>query len=87
MTELDLFKWVKEWEPEHRWDVNSETRQDDVILWISIYAIESFYKLIDPSIFNDGGGLDARLVDKHIAIWMAEICDYFGIEKENVFPK
>jgi hypothetical protein len=87
MTELQLFKWVKEWEPEYRWDTNDETKQADVILWFSVYAIESFYKLLDPSLFNDGGGLDARLVSNSIAIWMGEICDYFGIEIENVFPK
>ena len=86
MTELELFKWVQEHESEWRWDTNGN-KEDDVLIWISVYAIESFYDLLDPSIFNDGGGLDARLVDRSIAIFMGEICEHFGIAIENVFPK
>lgn len=87
MSELEFYKWVQEWEPEWRWDINSETKEDDVIIWVSIYSIESFCRLIDMGAFNDGGGLDARLQDRYIAIFAAEICNYYGIEIENVFPK
>lgn len=87
MTAELLSKWIEIWEPEWRWDVNSYSKEDDVIIWISIYAIESFYNLLDPSVFNDGGGLDARLVNNHVAIFMSDICDHFGIEMEQVFPK
>lgn len=81
MTELQLYKWVEEYEPEWRWDGQK------VIVWISVWSLESFLKLFDSSIFNDGGGLDARLTGRYIAIVINDVCDYFGIEIENVFPK
>lgn len=86
MTELDLYKWVKEWEPEWRWDTNSDTKKADVIIWVSIYSIESFYKLFDYQDFDEGG-IEARLVDRSIAIWASDICEPSDIEIEKIFPK
>lgn len=81
MTELQLYKWVNEWEPEWRWE------GDEVIMWIRDFLIESFLKLFDPAVFNDGGGLDARLTGQYVAIVINDVCDYFGIKIENVFPR
>lgn len=86
MTELDLYKWVQKWEPEWRWELNDETKEPDVVLWISIYSIESFYEINGDYIFSEGG-ISARLVDKSIAIWMSSICDHYAIDLEKVFPK
>lgn len=86
MTELDLFKWVQEWQPEWRWDTNGSSNEDDVIIWLSIYSLESFQKLLPAGSFDDGG-IEARLQDRHVVIWARDICDYSGIKIENVFPK
>jgi hypothetical protein len=86
MTELDLYKWVTSFEPEWRWDTNPDTKHPDVILWISVYAIESFLNLL-PNTVLDEGGVSARLVDKNIAVWMSEICEECDINMENVFEK
>ena len=86
MTELDFYKWVKEFEPEYRWDKNPESKLDDVLIWISISSLEWFYKLL-PAILFDEGGIEARLVDNSVAIWASDICDPLGIDIENVFPK
>lgn len=86
MKELDLFKWVNEWEPEWRWDTNSASKQDDVIIWISIHALESFFNLLPYSLFDEGS-IEARICDRSIAIWASDICYPFDIDVERVFPK
>lgn len=84
MTELDLYKWLQEHEPEWRWADNN--KEEDVIVWISTYALESFMKLLPSSIFDEGG-IEVRLVDRYVAVWASDICDYSSIPIENVFPK
>lgn len=86
MTELDLFKWINEWQPEWRWDTNGESKKDDVIIWISVHAIDSFFDLLPYSLFEESS-IDAKLCDKSIAIWASEICYPLDIELERVFPK
>jgi hypothetical protein len=84
MTELDFYKWVNKWQPEWQWDINDGYQ--DVLMWISIYSIESFYDLLPYSSFCEGG-ISARLVDKTIAIWAREILHPFNISLEKVFTK
>jgi hypothetical protein len=86
MTELEFYKWLKEYDPEWRWDKNSQSKQDDVIIWVSIYALESFFKLLPKTVFDDGG-IEARLQDKCVVIWASDICDHCGIELEKMFEK
>lgn len=86
MTELDLFKWVQEWEPEWRWDINGATNSEDVILWVSIPSLKWFMDLLPYSLFDEGG-IEVRLLDASIALWASDICSPFGIKTENVFPK
>lgn len=86
MQELDLFKWVNEWNPQWRWDTNSITKKDDVIIWISLHSLESFMKLLPYRLFAEGG-IDVRLQDQAIVIWASDICDPFDIEPSRVFPK
>jgi len=84
MTELELYKWIQEHEPEWRWDINKS--EEDVVIWVSTYALESFMKLLPSGLFDEGG-IEVRLVDRYIAIWASDICDYCGIEMGNVFSK
>lgn len=86
MTELEFYKWVRQWEPEWRWDINSATKKDDVIIWVSVYALESFLKLL-PSTLFDEGGIECRLQDSSIAIWASDICYHCGIDIEKIFEK
>ena len=48
--------------------------------------MDDFSKLIKNYNFDDGG-LECRLMDGYFAIWMKDICEYFGIELEDVFGK
>jgi hypothetical protein len=85
MTELDLYKWVEEWNPEHRWDMNG-SKKDDVIIWISLHSLESFMKLLPFSLFEEGG-IEVRLLSDSIAIWASDICDPLDLDIKNIFPK
>jgi hypothetical protein len=86
MSELELYKWVQEHDPEYRWDINGASKKEDVIMWISIYSLESFFKLLPYTVFDDGG-IEARLQDKCVAIWASDICDHCGIDMEKIFEK
>ena len=84
MTELQLFKWIKEYDPAYRWD--SRDGKEDVILWISHPALESFIKLLPYSLFDEGG-IETRLQWEGLAIWASDICEPFDINMENIFEQ
>lgn len=85
MTELDLFKWVQEKEPEWRWQFNEETNKEDVLLLPFSFHFESFSKLVDAAC--DEEGVECRIKGDYFVLWMGDLCDYFGIDIENIFPK
>ncbi len=79
MTELDLYKFITdnaiEW---HRHDRNGN---DDVIIFPYIFQLEEFSKLFK----NYDEGLDIKLMDGYVCIWMRDLCEYYGVEMNNVF--
>jgi len=82
MTELDLYKFITENNVEYSWIT------DDVIIWLYIFEVEAFAKLVDPDSVGDGnGGIDCKLQNNKIALKMGQICEYYGIELEKVFKK
>ncbi len=85
MTELKLHKFINDNYIEYRWDLNN--KKDDVIVWIPFYLCDEFSELIEPDNFSDGGGMDVRFQKNCVAFFISEICDYWGVEIENVFPK
>lgn len=87
MTELDFYKWVKSHDPEYRWATNETSKKEDVIIWISVYALESFLKMLPYASLFDEGGIEVRLQKEGIAIWASDILDPFGIELEKIFEK
>lgn len=87
MTELDLYKFIHEQEIEYRWDFNREDKRDDIIVWIPHWLCESFAELVDPRQFTDGGGIECRFQSDNVVFWMYDICEYYGINPENIFKK
>ena len=81
MTELDLYKFIAnngiEW---HRRDNNGKP---DIIIFPLICQIEEFANLVKG--YTGDGGIECRLMDGYFAFWMQDICDYYGIEINNVF--
>ena len=82
MTELELYKFIKnhniEW---HREDNNGT---EDVIIFPLFCHINTLNTLLSPGLFDDGG-IECRIMDGYIAIWMKDICEYYDIEIEKVF--
>ena len=84
MTELELYKFINdnsiEW---HRQD-NEGT--PDILIFPYVFQLEDFCKLI-KDYDTDDGGLIIRLrsLNGYVAIWMGELCEYYGINMDNVF--
>jgi hypothetical protein len=82
MTELELYKFINdntiEW---HRRDNEGE---EDIIIFPYIFQIEEFQKLLSNHHYDDGG-LICRMMNGYFAFWMKDICEYYGIEINNVF--
>lgn len=84
MEALDLYKYISKGNIEWRYNMNGD--QEDVIIFPPLYEIESFYQLLDPTIFDDNG-ISIIMKDGYFAIWMNDICEYYGIELEKVFER
>ena len=86
MTELEFYKWIKDFDPEWRWDRNGQTNKEDVIIWITVNGLESFCNLLPYSLLSEGG-IEVRLQEKCIAIWASDVLNHFNIPLENIFEK
>jgi len=82
MTELELYKFINdnniEW---HRQD-NDGT--PDVIIFPYTFHLEEFFKVIKDYNIDDGG-LEIRLLNGYVTIWMNDLCEYFGVDIDKVF--
>ena len=80
MTELELFKFIKDNEVDMRWD------NDVLSTWLPPNSISEFSKMAE-SLLSDGGN-EARITAMgYVWIDLLPICDYYGIEPENIQPK
>lgn len=81
MTELDLYRYIHgnniEW---HRHNNNGVA---DVIILPYIFQLEDFSRLI--SNYDTDEGLELRLQNGYVAIWMNDLCEYYGIDIDKVF--
>ena len=80
MTELELYKYINdnniEW---HRQD-NDGT--PDIIMFPLTFQLDEFVELTKG---YTGDGIECRLMDGYFAFWMQDLCDYYGIDTDNVF--
>lgn len=82
MTELELYKYIQENNIE--WHRQNNNGIDDVLILPSLHQIESLYKILSPSLFDEEG-IECIMKYGYFAIWMQDICSYYGIEMNNVF--
>lgn len=82
MTALELYKFIHNSNIECRWDFNDNKR--DVIVFIPIWEMTDFSKLLSKYSFDDGG-IECRFLDKYFAFWMKDICEYFDIDLVDIF--
>lgn len=84
MTELDLYKFINENDIE--WHRQDNDGMPDILILPYIFQLEDFCKLIEYY-DTDDGGLIVRLRNGYAGIWMKEICEYYGIDINNVFKE
>lgn len=84
MTSVALYKFINENSVEWKW-AEKDSKQD-VLIFPSIYVIEDFYKLQSPTVFDEAG-IKCYMKGGYFAIWMNDVCEYYGIEMNEVFPK
>lgn len=80
MKATDLLKYVTKNKVEYHW------HDDDVILMPNISQISEFNKLLSGSIYDDDG-IDCKMKDGYFCFHMQDICDYFGIDLEDIFEE
>lgn len=82
MSAIKLAKFIKDYE--YNWDINPETNEKDVILFVPIVDLIEFNNLFRYSFFADRI-IQCVLRQNHIAIWFSQIADYYGIELFEFF--
>lgn len=80
MTELQLYKFCEDKQLDWR---NNNT---ELILWILFWQLEDFTKMIGYNYLSEGD-VEVTLLDDCIALDIVDLCDYFGIEPENIMKK
>lgn len=83
MTELTLYRYIKDNSIEWHNEINTDG-DDDVIIFPYYFHLEEFTQLLSPCSFDDSG-ITCTLRDGYAAIWMKDICEYHGIDIKKVF--
>lgn len=81
MTELSLYKFITENDIE--WHRHENNRKPDVIILPYTFHLQEFEKLIEY--YDTDEGLEMHLKNGYVAIWMNDLCNYFGIDIDKVF--
>lgn len=82
MTELDLYRFIKENDVEISW-----YGDDQLTAWLCHYQLMMFCELIGDGILDEGG-IEVRLQQRGtIALNLVPICEYHGIDPERILPK
>ena len=86
MTELDLYKFIKEKECEWHWVEDGGVH---LILFVSHYDLREFCDMLYAAFDCGVLSCETRLKpDGSVALRPFEdVCEFFGIDAEKVFPK
>ncbi len=82
MTALELYKYITDNNIE--WDRHDNDGVEDVIIFPYFCQLDDFRKIAGPYLFDDDG-ISCTLKDGYLAIWMKDICDYYGFDFNEVF--
>ncbi|WP_034757756.1 hypothetical protein [Rossellomorea vietnamensis] len=78
MTELDLYKFAQTQE--------IDWRGEKLYIWIRFCDLAEFTGMIGYDQFSEGGE-EVSLQHDCICVDIVDICESYGIEPENIFPK
>lgn len=82
MTELQLYKFVHDYNVEWHWYDNDGDR--DVMLLPSLYVVQEFNDLFSDAALDEDG-VECVMKKGYFAFWMRDICEYHGINMVEVF--
>ena len=83
MSEVELYKFISSAVAWHR---QKNDGQPDILLFVDYTQLESFVKLASAYFDNsEQAQAHAVLKSNYACIWMVEMCDYYGIDIDNVF--
>ena len=82
MTARELYKFIEDIE----WRYDDNNGIEDVIIFPYTFQVGEFNKLLSNCVFDDGG-IECKMMDGYFAFWMKDICEYHGIELNEVFKK
>lgn len=82
MTGLELYKFISDNKIE--WHRLNNNGAEDVVILPSFSQMDAFSQILSPCMFDDEG-IQCNLKHGYLAIWMRDICEYYGIEMNNVF--
>ena len=80
MKAIELYKFVSENTLEYH------DCEDDVILFVPLYHLEDFSKILGDSTFDDEG-IKCTMNYNYICFMMKDICKYHGLELYDIFEK
>jgi len=81
MTELLLYKFINDKNIE--WHRQDNDGIPDIIIFPYTFYLEDFFEIVKD--YNTDDGLEIRLKDGYVAIWMNDLCEYFGVDIDKVF--
>lgn len=81
MDSLELFKFIDGNSIEHHKDYRDS---EEIILFVNIFLIEKWNKLIGGCIMDEGG-ITCVMKEGYFCFEMKHICDYHDIEIHDVF--
>jgi hypothetical protein len=81
MTELDLYRFIEQNNVE--WHKRDNDGEKDVVIFPYSFHMDDFIKLIKN--YDSDEGLECRIMNGYFAIWMKDLCEYYGIDIERVF--
>ena len=88
MTELELFKFTKDHNIENHWYIKNEENGDkeseEIIYFLYFFQLDEFIKLIKGYDLSDSP-IECKLMDGYIGFDIFPICEYYGVDPENVF--
>jgi hypothetical protein len=81
MKATDLLRFVLEEA------INYDWHNDDVIMFLPIYQIEDFQKVLNCEGIYDDYGIECHMKSGYLAIEMKCVVEYFGFDLEDIFKK
>lgn len=78
MKELDLYKFIQSHNVEYHW------LENDVMMFVNVWNIEEFLKMLPNGIFDDSG-VECIAKQGYFVFMMQTICSYCDIELDRIF--